>query len=146
MLCIDLAIPRDIHEDVKELPHIELYYLDDLHSHLQVGQHLRQDAAQEAKKLIQSYLTDFATLQAEQKHGALIFQYRAQAEQLRQQALEQALQQLNKGIPAKDVCDELSKQLTSRLLHHPTLGLRDMIARSDEKTLACLAARLEKEA
>jgi glutamyl-tRNA reductase len=146
LLCIDLAIPRDIHEDVKQLPHVDLYYLDDLHSRLESGEQFRQHAALDAKKLILNYADEFATIQTQQDHSALIFQYRAQAEQLRIQALEQALNQLNKGIPAEEVCAQLSKQLTSRLLHHPTIGLRDMIARSDKTTLACLAARLEREA
>ena len=146
IICIDLAIPRDTHEDVKKHAFIDLYYLDDLHSRLQAGQSFRQNAASEAQKLIHSYVENFTASQIQQEHSALIFQYRTQAEQLREQALQHALSQLSKGMPAEEVCAQLSKQLTSRLLHHPTIGLRDMIARSDDKTLACLAARLEKQA
>ena len=50
-----------------------------------------------------------------------------------------------KGMPPEKACEQLSKKLTASLLHHPTLGLRDMIERSDGPTLACLAARLEKK-
>jgi len=144
-LCIDLAIPRDINENVKTHNHIDLYYLDDLNSRLQQGQVFRQKAALEAKQLIQKYLDEFKLEKIQQQHSALISQYRDQAEQLRLQALDQAIDQLQNGADAEKVCEQLSKQLTARLLHHPTLGLRDMIARSDNQTLACLAARLEKQ-
>jgi glutamyl-tRNA reductase len=144
-LCIDLAIPRDIHEDIRGNTKIDLYYLDDLQSRLQDGQAFRQNAAVEAQKLIQKYLDEFNLSKIQQEHSTLISQYRAQAECTRLQALGQAICQLQNGSPAEEVCAQLSKQLTARLLHHPTLGLRDMIARSDNQTLACLAARLEKQ-
>lgn len=144
-LCIDLAIPRDVHEDVKTHNHVNLFYLDDLNHRLQAGQAFRQNAAIEAQKLIQKHLENFNLSQIHQEHSTLIAQYRAQAENLRKRALENAIEQLQLGIAAEEVCEQLSKQLTARLLHHPTLGLRDMIARSDDQTLACLAARLEKQ-
>jgi glutamyl-tRNA reductase len=145
LLLIDLAVPRDIANDVDDYPHVHLYNLDDLQTRINSGKATRLKAVDDAQTIIQEQLDRYAAQQLHQQHSTLISNYRAQAERLREEALQDAINNIAKGMSAEQACEQLSKQLTARLLHHPTLGLRDMIERSDGPTLACLAARLENK-
>ena len=53
----------------------------------------------------------------------LICALRDEGERARQQVLNNAMRQLAKGIPAEEVLERLSVQLTNKLLHSPTRAL-----------------------
>ena len=55
--------------------------------------------------------------------------------------LAKARQQLADGKPAEDVLDQLAHSLTNRLLHPPTVALREA-ARSGDAQLARAAERM----
>ena len=145
LLLIDLAVPRDIANDLGNYDNIHLFNLDDLQTCIDNGKATRMKAINDAKTIIQEQVDRYTTRSLYQQHRTLISNYRAQAERLREEALQDAVNNMAKGMSPEQACEQLSKQLTARLLHHPTLGLRDMIKRSDSPTLACLAARLEKK-
>ena len=57
--------------------------------------------------------------------GELIKRYREQGEALRQGAEAQALAQLARGEDPEKVLRRFSQQLTNKLMHGPTLRLRE---------------------
>jgi glutamyl-tRNA reductase len=58
---------------------------------------------------------------------------RHHAEKLKNETLSQALRRLQKGENPEEVLTHFAHQLTQKLMHQPTLGLKDLKKKSQEK-------------
>jgi len=59
MFMVDIAVPRDIEEEVSELDDVYLYTVDDLQEIIQENQKSRENAAEEAREIIEQQADDF---------------------------------------------------------------------------------------
>ena len=59
MLMVDIAVPRDIEEQVGELEDVYLYTVDDLQEVIQDNLRSRQEAAEQAKEIIEQQTLEF---------------------------------------------------------------------------------------
>ena len=59
MFMVDLAVPRDIEPEVKELEDVYLYTVDDLASVVQTAQASRQAAVEQAEAIIDAGVQSF---------------------------------------------------------------------------------------
>jgi glutamyl-tRNA reductase len=125
---VDLAVPRDIEPQVKELSDVYLYTVDDLASVVQTGQANRQAAVAKAEAIIDAGVQSFVSWldQRDPVTGVvpLIQQLQAQTEEWRQTELSKARKALAKGEPLEDVLEALSKGLTQKMLHGALAELR----------------------
>jgi glutamyl-tRNA reductase len=141
MFLLDLAVPRDIESDVNELPEVQLYNIDDLHRMTEKGMDERRQAAILAEQFIdvevENYIRGHRTLQAKE----VICDYRNQMQELAQLELQRAIQKLSSGQCQYQVLSEFSERLVNKLVHSPTLGLRQA-AWDDRKELLDLAQYL----
>lgn len=124
MFFLDLAVPRDIEDDVRELDQVQLYNIDDLQSRINKGMSERQAAALEAEQLINTELDNYIRWHRSLKAKAVICDYRVQMQDLAQQELQRALQKLSHGHEQQSVLHEFSERLINKLTHSPTAGLR----------------------
>jgi glutamyl-tRNA reductase len=138
---LDLAVPRDIDPRVAELEDVYLFTIDDLRQVVDVNVRARQEEAETARAMVaaevERYVADLKVRDA----APLIRELRGQAEIARAQTLEQARRMLASGRPPDDVLEFLAATLTNRLLHGPSMALRE-VAESGDAELAALAARL----
>jgi len=140
MLLFDLAVPRDIAPDVAELEDAYLYSVDDLERAVEDNRRSRREAAGAAEAIIDLQVTRYVeTLQASTRHAPLM-RLRAHGESARDETLTRARQQLAAGRPAAEVLEFLAHTLTNRLLHPPTVALREAALNGD----ADLAKAAEK--
>lgn len=123
MFMLDLAVPRDIEAEVDGLDDVFLYTVDDIAGIVEVGREARQLAAEEAETIIQARVTEFSEWLKKREAAPLIRTLRDKAEATRQAALEAALKQLSRGLPPEKVLEQLSVQLTNKLMHPPTEAL-----------------------
>lgn len=123
MFMLDLAVPRDIEAEVDGLDDVFLYTVDDIAGIVEVGREARQLAAEEAETIIQARVTEFSEWLKKREAAPLIRTLRDKAEATRQAALETALKQLARGLPPEKVLEQLSVQLTNKLMHPPTEAL-----------------------
>lgn len=124
MFMVDIAVPRDIEASIGDLDSVYLYTVDDLQEIIESNKQSRQSAAKEAEEIIDFQANQFITQQsAIEKVKPIIKEYRTQAMQVKEQALEHALHQLEQGVSAENVVKLLANQLTNRLLHTPTTQL-----------------------
>lgn len=124
MFIVDIAVPRDVEEGVGALDDVYLYTVDDLQNVVQENMKTRQAAAQEAREIVAAEVTRYQMLQRTLDAVPTIRDLRGQAETIREQALAQALRQVQAGKPADKVLEQLSRQLTNKLLHRPLAELR----------------------
>ena len=120
---LDLAVPRDIEEEVGELNDAYLYTVDDMMGIVQQGKEARQKAAAEAEVMVSQKVAEFIDWQKSRQSVPLIRALLDEGERARRQVLENAMKQLAKGTPPEEVLERLSVQLTNKLLHSPTRTL-----------------------
>lgn len=141
MLLLDLAVPRDIAPDVAELRDVFLYTVDDLERAIEDNRRSRRDAAMEAEAIVDVQVARYVEALAASTRTDPIKYLRAHGETARSDVLGKARAQLASGQSPDAVLDFLAHTLTNRLLHAPTVALRDA-ALSGDAELGRAAERL----
>ena len=136
ILLIDLAVPRDIEEQVNELDGAYLYTVDDLQGIITENLRNREEAAEEAKVIIAEHTEAFSAWLRQLDHVDVIRDYRQRVQQMAQEQLQRAHNQLTSGKSPEAVLQELTQRLTNQFLHQPTQLMREAGAAGDDLTLA----------
>ncbi|MBT9612851.1 MAG: glutamyl-tRNA reductase [Burkholderiales bacterium] len=131
MFMVDLAVPRDIEPEVRELSDVFLYSVDDLAEVVKQGVDSRQVAAMQAETIIETRVQNFMEWMHSRETVPTIRALRDHAERQRRLELERALKQLARGDDPEKVIDHLSHALTNKLMHGPTHALSN--ATHDER-------------
>lgn len=126
MFLVDLAVPRDIEQQVAELEDAYLYTVDDLQSIVEQNMSNRQQAAEQARSIITVGVAEFSQWLTLQGSVDWVRDYRQRCEQVRAELLAKALNQLSAGQDAEKVLTELSTKLSNRLMHSPTKAIRQL--------------------
>lgn len=124
MFLLDLAVPRDIAEDVATLQDVFLYTVDDLDQVIEENRRSRQAAAREAEAIIDLQVEHFLGWWRAADRQGLIRDIRGRAEHERDAMLARAQQMLAQGKPADEALRFLAHTLTNKLLHAPSARLR----------------------
>lgn len=128
MFMVDIAVPRDIEPEVAELDDVYLYTVDDLGQVIEENVKSRADAALEAEQLIEDGIRDFMQQGRALDAVATLKQFRSQAEELRDLELEKAVRSLRNGADPEAVARSLARGLTNKLLHRPSVQVRNATA------------------
>ncbi len=137
MLMVDLAVPRDIEEEVGELDDVFLYTVDDLANVVESGLESRQAAVVEAETIVTNRVRDFLGWLEARDTVPVIRSLRDSAERMRRHEIAHALKLLTRGEAPEKVIEQLSQRLTNKFLHAPTqtLNFADGADRADLQTL-----------
>lgn len=145
MLLIDIAVPRDIEEEVGELSDAYLYTVDDLQNIVAENQRHREQAARQAEQIVleerEQFMGWFKGLSAQ----GLVRTYRQKSDEIRQEQLSLILKQLEQGGDPAQLMAQLSEQLTNKLIHTPTEALRRAGEKDDKAALLLLTQALGLE-
>lgn len=143
MFLVDLAVPRDIEQQVAELEDAYLYTVDDLQSIVAQNVSSRQQAAEQAGVIIRQGADDF--LQWLQLQGSVdwVRDYRQRCEQIKTELLGRALNQLAAGQDAEKVLAELANKLNNRLMHSPTKTIRQLLQHEASEPQALINSLLD---
>ena len=128
---VDLAVPRDIEPEVNELDDIYLYSVDDLQSVINENMENRQQAALQAREIIDTQVTHFLDWQKSLGAVDIIAQIRQHTQNISNEVLNKAKKQLAAGQRPEEVLDYLAYTLTNKFLHQPSTHLRQ--ASQDER-------------
>ncbi len=139
---VDIAVPRDIEPEVAELQDIYLYTVDDLQSVIEENIRSRQEAALEAEAIVEARARQFMQQKREQGALGVMTAWRQQADVVREQELAKALGALRKGDDAAAVLEKLSRQLMNKMLHVPTIAMKQAAAAGETEKLAWAAELL----
>jgi len=135
MFLLDLAVPRDIAEDVATLEDVFLYTVDDLDQVIEENRRSRQAAAREAEAIIELQVEHFLGWWRAADRQGLIRDIRSQAERERDAVLARAQQMIAQGKPADEALRFLAHTLTNKLLHAPSARLREAAQRGELELL-----------
>lgn len=121
---IDIAMPRDIESEVGELEDVYLYNLDDLKNIVDDNLKSRKDAAVQAEQVIDWHVQHMMREMDALNSMDTICAYRNKIEAFRDEVLEKALAQSKRGEALEKVLMELSRTLVNKIMHDPTMHLR----------------------
>lgn len=126
LFIIDLAVPRNVESDVATYPHVSLYSIDDLKNILQQNRMKGEHAAEKARDMIKQKSGEFmAWLDSFHLVASTIHAYRQQIKNLCDAELTKSLRRLQNGENATDVLTHFAHAFTNKLLHTPSVQLRE---------------------
>ena len=120
---VDLGVPRNIESEVKDLPDIFLYTIDNIQELVRKNYNTRKEAAFDAQSIIDVRVQEYMNWRNSQSAFSVIKLYRDDCESIRLQCLEKSLNHLKSGKDPESIMEQLSLNITSKLSHKPTLAL-----------------------
>ena len=144
ILIIDVAVPRDVEPEVDELADAYLYTVDDLREVIDRGKALRAQASQRAELIIDAELENLVRDQAVRAVGNHVAELRARGQAQAEQALTKALARIRNGESNEVVMARLAHELTQKLLHEPSKGLRHVATHPEQLDTALTVLGLKK--
>ncbi len=124
ILMVDIAVPRDIEEQVGELDDIYLYTVDDLTQIVDENKRSREREVRKADIIIEQGVVEYQQRLRSLDVVATLKRYRSKAEQIRDAELEKSLKQLDKGAAPDEVLQQLARSLTNKLIHSPSAQMK----------------------
>lgn len=124
MFMVDIAVPRDIEQEVGDLADVYLYTVDDLHDVIEDNMQQRQTAAHEAEYIVEAGTDEFMAQLRSLDAVSTLRAYRKNTEMIRDQELERAMLALGNGASAEQVLSQFARTLTNKLMHTPSVQLK----------------------
>jgi glutamyl-tRNA reductase len=125
LLLIDIAVPRDIEPDCRELPGVSVYDIDDVQQIVERNAGGREAEATQAELIIQAELDRFEQWLAALEVVPTIAALRDRGDEIvRRVMAENEARWENLGEADRERMDAMAKAIASRLLHEPTVRMR----------------------
>jgi glutamyl-tRNA reductase len=126
LLIVDIAVPRDIDPAVGRLPHVTLLDMDDLRAFADVGVQARRSEVAVVQSLLDDELERYLGATSAREVAPMIVALRDRAEEVRQAEVDRFRSRLA-GLDAGqlDAVEALSRGIISKLLHDPSVALKD---------------------
>ena len=122
---VDIAVPRDIEPEVGQLSDVYLYTIDDLTAIIEDNVRTRRRAAEQGELIVEEGVEEYLRDQRVRESQSTLTALRRQAERLRDDELERTLAELARGGDPAELIKRLANGLTNKLIHKPTIALRD---------------------
>ena len=132
LLLIDLAVPRDLDPAIHRLDGCYLYDIDDLQAIVAETLAGRHDEAERAESIVSAEADKFHEWQASLEIVPAIASLRARAEEIREQELAKAEGVLGRlDETERRAVESITAQIVNKLLHLPTVRLKQAAAAAD---------------
>lgn len=135
MFVLDLAVPRDVEASVSTLEDVYLYTVDDLAQVVEQGSHQRREAAIAAGEIVDLSSLHYVEWLKSLDANRLIRALRGKVEHMRDETLHKALAHLQAGRDPAETMRQLAFALTNRIVHEPSIKLREAAALGHDHTL-----------
>lgn len=126
LLIVDVAVPRDVDPGAASVPGVTLHDVDDLHQLTEAALDERRREVATVREIIGEELERFQAERAARAVAPLITSLRDHAESVRQAELIRFRSKLDALDPeARQTVDALTQGIVNKLLHEPTVRLKD---------------------
>ncbi|HEX2062961.1 MAG TPA: glutamyl-tRNA reductase [Acidimicrobiales bacterium] len=126
LLVVDVAVPRDVDPGVAQLEGVTLLDMDDLKAFAEAGLSGRRREEVRVQAIIDEELERYSAVSTAREMAPLIAAVRHRAEELRQAELERFAGRLAELDPRqREAVEALTRGILGKLLHEPTVRLKD---------------------
>lgn len=122
---IDIAVPRDVHPGVNQIPGVRLYDIDTLQEHLEYSLARREEEVPQVEAILAEVQAEFKDYLAMLDVIPLIAEMHQRAESIRQNELDKTLRRLpDLDEGQREHLNLLTQALVKKILHAPITQLR----------------------
>jgi glutamyl-tRNA reductase len=127
LFLIDLGVPRNIDPEAGKLDSVYLYNIDDLSRIAESNKAQRQKAVEAAEVILQEEVADLTEWLSSLELVPVVVRLREHFEGIRKSEMEEFFRQNGRlSEREKQVLERMSRDLTQRLLHDPSVNLRQV--------------------
>ncbi|RIK10452.1 MAG: glutamyl-tRNA reductase [Acidobacteria bacterium] len=143
LMIIDIAVPRDVDPSAADIEGVTLLDIDGLRSFADEGRKKRATEARRGREIIAGEVTRFLEDEMAARYSGLIAALRKAAEETRADEIARYSGRLaDLEHDDLDLVDSLTRSLVNKLLHTPTVRMRELAATADGALLAESLAKL----
>jgi glutamyl-tRNA reductase len=126
MLLIDIAVPRDIHPEVGEIPLVTLFDIDDLRGVVDRHHQEREIAAVNAEKIIEEEMLIFLKWHNSLFVVPTILALQQKGQKTKDAQVERAIEHLGELTPKQEkIIRSMANSIVNHLLHTPITNLKE---------------------
>lgn len=126
LLIVDIAVPRDVHPDTASINGVTLLDMDDLSAFAAVGIEERINEVENVQTIIDQEVKRFGDLRSAREMAPLISKLRINVDTIRCREIDRFFQSQSQFTDSDRVAiEQLTRTLTAKLLHKPTIGLKN---------------------
>ena len=122
---VDLAVPRDVEEEVARLDDVYVYTVDDLGKVVQSGKAERLAAVEESRRIIQNRVHDFSDWLQWRNSVPTIEMMIERASDLSETCIERAKHSIKNGNDVDAALKRMAHDITRKLIHDNLALLKD---------------------
>jgi glutamyl-tRNA reductase len=127
LLAIDLAVPRDVDPTCAQVEGVALYDIDDLESVVARNRRVRLEEAHKAEAIVEQEIQNFATWLGSLEVLPTLAALRSHASAIAAQVLAENEGRWESASERdRERVEAISRAIVNRLLHHPTLRLKEL--------------------
>ena len=135
LLIADLAVPRDADPEIASVPGVQLANIDDLDVIVKTSHPLTSSIYQEVQTIVQEELEGFCQWVSARRCVPVIQALHSKAEAIYQAEVEQTLRRLGPLTPRQErLVEAMGRAIAHKLVHEPTVHLREMLPDEDSST------------
>lgn len=131
LLIIDISMPTNVAHDVAEVPGVRLCRMDGLKEISLANMSRRRQAMCEAEAIVMEELRCYEEELKERDAGLVIGQLSRQLAEIRDQELRKAYQRLETAVDMREVMDDLTNALVSKIMALPYNRLKEASRNGD---------------
>jgi glutamyl-tRNA reductase len=125
LLCVDIAVPRDIDPDVATIPSVHLHNIDDLEAACTANLQSRQREVAAVEAIVDAGVGDFREWQRVQELVPTIGALYQHAESIRRMEIDRTIPRLSSlSSGDRELIDVMTASIVRRLLHGPVSALK----------------------
>jgi glutamyl-tRNA reductase len=137
LLVVDVGMPRDVDPAAAQVPGVELLDMDDVAALTEANLAARRAEADAVHRIVDEEVDRFAGIVSAREVAPVVTSLREQAERVRRAELERYSGKLDGLTPEqREAVEALTKGMLAKLLHSPTVQLKDSAGSSRGDRLA----------
>lgn len=126
LVVVDIAVPRDVEHSVADVDGVELLDMEAVAAFTDAGLTERRREVSAVRRIVEDELDRFAAVSSAREVAPVVTALRDRAETLRKAELERFGARLDRLDPAqREAVEALTRGLVAKLLHDPTVRLKD---------------------
>lgn len=137
LLVVDVGVPRDVDPSIGRLDGVELLDMQDVSALTEANLAARHAEADAVREIVEEEAVRFAAVASAREVDPLITSLREQIESMRSAELERFGSRLESLSPEQyEVVDALSRAMVAKMLHLPTVRLKESAGTAQGERLA----------
>ena len=127
MTIIDIAVPRDVEPEVRDIDAVILYNIDTFQADIEANREKRTKEINDVRKIVNDEVDNFYAWLQTSEVKPVITELKKLAEEIRTQELERALRKFGSELSDNDsqIIHDLTCRIINKVLHQPITRLRE---------------------